>query len=55
MNLFDKILEKLGLKRRPDPMTPVDVVGKLERLAASNPQKLNWQRSIVDLLKLLDL
>jgi hypothetical protein len=55
MNLFDKILEKLGLKRRPDPMSPVDVVGKLERLAASNPQKLNWKRSIVDLLKLLDL
>src|SRR5215813_14658149 len=31
----------------------VDVVGKLEGLAASNPQKLNWKTSIVDLLKLL--
>jgi hypothetical protein len=33
----------------------VDVVGKLESLAASNSQKLNWKTSIVDLLKLLSL
>src|SRR5262245_60140257 len=33
----------------------VDVVGKLEGLAAANPQKLNWKTSIVDLLKLLGL
>jgi hypothetical protein len=33
----------------------VDVVAKLENLAASNPQKLNWKTSIVDLLKLLSL
>ena len=33
----------------------VDVVGKLESLAATNPQKLNWKTSIVDLLKLLSL
>ena len=33
----------------------VDVVGKLEGLAAANPQKLNWTTSIVDLLKLLSL
>lgn len=33
----------------------VDVVAKLEGLAASAPQKLNWKQSIVDLLKLLDL
>jgi Domain of unknown function (DUF3597) len=33
----------------------VDVVGKLESLAAANPQKLNWKTSIVDLLKLLNL
>lgn len=39
----------------PAPMSPVDVVGKLEAKAASNPQKLNWKVSIVDLLKLLDL
>ncbi|WP_447962571.1 DUF3597 domain-containing protein [Nitrospira sp. Ecomares 2.1] len=35
--------------------TVVDVKGKLEGLAASNSQKLNWKTSIVDLLKLLDL
>ncbi len=39
----------------PRPMSEVDVVGKMEGLAASNPQELNWKVSIVDLLKLLDL
>jgi hypothetical protein len=33
----------------------VDVVAKLEKMAADNPQKLNWKRSIVDLLKLLGM
>jgi len=36
-------------------ISAVDVVAKLESLAASNPQKLNWKVSIVDLLKLLSL
>jgi hypothetical protein len=36
-------------------MSVVDVVAKLEGLAAKNPQKLNWKVSIVDLLKLLDI
>jgi hypothetical protein len=39
----------------PAPISVVDVVAKLEGLAAANPQKLNWKTSIVDLLKLLDL
>jgi Domain of unknown function (DUF3597) len=39
----------------PAAIAVVDVVAKLEGLAASNPQKLNWKVSIVDLLKLLDL
>jgi hypothetical protein len=33
----------------------VDVTAKLEKLAAESPQKLNWKRSIVDLLKLLGI
>jgi hypothetical protein len=33
----------------------VDVVARLEALAAKNPEKLNWKVSIVDLLKLLGL
>lgn len=33
----------------------VDVMAHLEQLAEANPQKLNWRRSIVDLLKLLGL
>ncbi len=36
-------------------MAQVDVVAKLEALAAANSQKLNWKVSIVDLLKLLAL
>ena len=39
----------------PKPSEVVDVVAQLEKLAAANPQKLNWKVSIVDLLKLLDI
>lgn len=40
----------------PSPtMSQVDVVAKLEGMAAANTQKLNWKVSIVDLLKLLSL
>jgi hypothetical protein len=37
------------------PVSAVDVMGKLDALAKANPQPLNWKTSIVDLLKLLDL
>lgn len=37
------------------PIGVVDVVAQLEQRASSNPQKLNWRTSIVDLLKLLDI
>ncbi len=36
-------------------MPMVDVVSKLNALAKSNPQKLDWKVSIVDLLKLLGI
>jgi 3-oxoacyl-ACP reductase-like protein len=36
-------------------MTEVDVVAKLDGLAALNPEKLNWKVSIVDLMKLLGM
>src|SRR5262245_16960661 len=39
----------------PAPIAVVDVVAKLEKAAAANPEKLNWKTSIVDLLKLLGL
>ena len=39
----------------PKAIAVVDVVAQLEKRAAANPQKLNWQTSIVDLLKLLDI
>lgn len=39
----------------PTPIPMVDVVGKLNEMAAKNPQKLDWKVSIVDLLKLLGI
>jgi len=39
----------------PPAQQPVDVAAILTGLAAKNPQKLNWQTSIVDLMKLLGL
>jgi hypothetical protein len=81
LSFFDKILDKLGIKRaqaapaapapspapaaaaapataappKPAAIPVVDVLAQLEKLAAANPQKLNWKTSIVDLLKLLDI
>ena len=40
---------------RPAAMSEVDVTARLEQLAASNPQQLNWRTSIVDLMKLLGM
>jgi hypothetical protein len=37
------------------PTATVDVAAILTKLAASNKEKLDWQKSIVDLMKLLDL
>jgi hypothetical protein len=39
----------------PAAIPVVDVVAKLDSLAAANSEKLNWKVSIVDLLKLLGL
>jgi hypothetical protein len=68
MSLFNSILEKLGIRSAAAAKAPnanqsapaaeiavVDVVTKLEGLAASSAEKLNWKVSIVDLLKLLGL
>ena len=37
------------------PAEPVDVEQVLREMAAKNPQKLNWETSIVDLMKLLGI
>src|SRR5262249_6490281 len=37
------------------PMSDVDVAAVLSKLAAANKEKLDWARSIVDLMKLLAL
>jgi xanthine dehydrogenase molybdopterin-binding subunit B len=39
----------------PVAISAVDVVAKLEALASSHSEKLNWKVSIVDLMKLLGL
>jgi Domain of unknown function (DUF3597) len=36
-------------------ITEVDVAGILSKLASENKEKLDWRKSIVDLMKLLDL
>jgi hypothetical protein len=36
-------------------MTEVDVAAVMDKLAAQSGQKLEWRKSIVDLMKLLDL
>ncbi len=70
MGIFSSILSKLGIgsaeaaeapeavptaDAAPTPVSEVDVVSKLDGMAASNPEKLNWKVSIVDLLKLLGI
>ncbi|NOT85447.1 MAG: DUF3597 domain-containing protein [Methylococcaceae bacterium] len=71
MSFFSSILSKLGIGSaeaaeapvvagQPSTapvaaITEVDVVSKLEGLAAASSEKLNWKASIVDLLKLLGL
>src|ERR1700728_3086580 len=37
------------------PAQTVDVTAILDGLAAKNPEKLDWKKSIVDLLKLVDM
>ena len=39
----------------PTGIKAIDVVAKLEGLAAAHKEKLNWKTSIVDLMKLLGL
>jgi hypothetical protein len=37
------------------PLSDVDVAAVLSKLAAQNKEKLDWKKSIVDLMKLLNL
>jgi hypothetical protein len=47
--------ESAPLQPGPTPLSDVDVAKVLSDLAARNKQKLDWRKSIVDLMKLLDL
>ncbi|MDD1650115.1 MAG: DUF3597 domain-containing protein [Methylococcaceae bacterium] len=68
MSIFSSILSKLGIGKAEAaeapaatagtstaPVSTVDVLAKLEGLAAAHAEKLNWKTSIVDLLKVLGL
>ena len=48
-------LQRIRATRASKEITLVDVVAKLEKMAAEKPMKLNWKTSIADLLFLLDL
>jgi hypothetical protein len=37
------------------PQGPVDIAAILDGMAAKNPEKLDWKRSIVDLMKLVGM
>ena len=37
------------------PAKPVDIAAILDGLAANNPEKLDWKKSIVDLMKLVGM
>jgi hypothetical protein len=44
-----------ALPSGPTPLSDVDVANVLSGLAAKNKEKLDWKKSIVDLMKLLNL
>lgn len=44
-----------GAPVAPTALAVVDVEAILNQLAATNPQKLNWRTSIVDLMKLVGM
>jgi hypothetical protein len=46
---------QVSAKTSAAPMSEVDVGAVLTQLAAKNKEKLDWRRSIVDLMKLLNL
>jgi hypothetical protein len=46
---------KTGSDATAKPISEVDVEAVLKELAAKNPEKLDWRKSIVDLMKLLKL
>jgi hypothetical protein len=68
MSLFSSILSKLGIgsaeaapevqasvAATPVAISEVDVLGKLEGLASSHAENLNWKTSIVDLMKVVGM
>lgn len=44
-----------GAPAKPEEMSQVDVEAVMTKLAAENKEKLDWRKSIVDLMKLLQL
>jgi hypothetical protein len=51
----DKTASATPTSPAPGSITEIDVAGILTKLAAEKKEKLDWRKSIVDLMKLLDL
>ncbi len=48
-------IPQAGAGVSPAPIPVVDVISKLEKLAAARSDKLDWKKSIADLLQLLGI
>lgn len=55
MRVLGMIIDAIVALLRGRPMTKAEVESCLAALAAKSDQKLDWQHSVVDLLKLLGL
>lgn len=47
--------EEVAAEAAPAPIEPVDVEAMLVEMEAAHPEDLDWRRSIVDLMKLVDM
>ena len=55
MSIFGTIMSGGATPPASAPMSNVDVEAVLTKLASENKEKLDWRKSIVDLMKLLNL
>jgi Domain of unknown function (DUF3597) len=54
-NLLSKVLGQQTAVASTPSKSPVDVTAILDDLASKNPEKLDWRKSIVDLMKLVGM
>jgi hypothetical protein len=54
-NLLSKVFGQQTAVASTPSKSPVDVTAILDDLASKNPEKLDWRKSIVDLMKLVGM